>query len=86
MQYNLLFSLYSLPNIILPLFAGYLADRWGRRPMGIAYAIVVVVGQLFFAFGVSAKNFALCATGRLLYGYVTCMEDLTKVGSGRRLL
>ena len=84
MQYNLLFSLSSLPNIVLPLFAGYFADLLGRRRMGIAYAIVVVVGQLFFTFGVSAKNIALCATGRLIYGYVTCLGDLIegRIGSG----
>ena len=30
-QYTLLFSLFALPNTVLPLFAGYVADKVGRR-------------------------------------------------------
>jgi len=30
-QYTLMFSLFALPNTVLPLFAGYMADRLGRR-------------------------------------------------------
>jgi MFS family permease len=30
-QYNLFYSVYSLPNIILPLFGGYFLDKIGIR-------------------------------------------------------
>jgi len=30
-QFNLLYSIYSLPNIVLPLFGGYLIDKIGKK-------------------------------------------------------
>ena len=31
LQYNLLYSIYSFPNIVLPLIGGYLVDKIGKK-------------------------------------------------------
>jgi len=67
-EYNMFFSLYSLPNIILALFSGYFADKFGRRIALIIFTILVVAGQLFFAAGVQASSFPLSALGRFIFG------------------
>ena len=48
-QYQLLYSLYSFPNIVIPLFGGYFIDRLGKRQGLIIFAVIVTIGQFFFA-------------------------------------
>ena len=48
-EYQLLYSFYSFPNIVLPLFGGYFIDRLGKRQGVIVFAVIIVVGQFFFA-------------------------------------
>ena len=43
-QYNLLYSVYSLPNIVLPLFGGILLDFIGIRAGIVGYCIPLMIG------------------------------------------
>ena len=46
-QYNLLYSLYSWPNVILSLIGGVLIDRWiGVRIGTVLFSVLVTVGQV----------------------------------------
>lgn len=46
-QYNLLYSLYSWPNVILSLIGGVLIDRWfGVRWGTIIFSAFVCLGQV----------------------------------------
>ncbi|KAF9336975.1 hypothetical protein BGZ91_009727 [Linnemannia elongata] len=65
---NLLYSVYSLPNIILPLFGGYLIDRLSASRMLILFSLCVCVGQGLFAIGVSAKSIGAMVLGRFIFG------------------
>ncbi|EGF82830.1 hypothetical protein BATDEDRAFT_23019 [Batrachochytrium dendrobatidis JAM81] len=67
-QLNLLYSVYSFPNIILPLFAGVLVDKYPTSYMVIVFSLMVCIGQSIFAIGVTTKNFIVMATGRLIFG------------------
>jgi len=54
-QSNVLYQVYSLPNVILPLFGGLLLDRFGVRRITLLLSIIVCVGQAVFAVGTSLQ-------------------------------
>jgi len=66
-QYGLLFSYYSLPNLLMVLLGGILLDRVGIRKSGILFVTMCVVGVLVTALG-GSKSFQLMLWGRLIYG------------------
>jgi MFS family permease len=64
-QYNLLYSVYSWPNTILPFFGGYISDKWlGIRSSTIMFAVLVACGQTLVSLGISTKSFLLIVIGR----------------------
>ncbi|KAF9280936.1 hypothetical protein BGZ68_006934 [Mortierella alpina] len=65
---NLLYSVYSLPNIILPLFGGVLIDRLSASRMLILFSICICAGQWAFAVGVSLKSIWIMVLGRFVFG------------------
>ncbi|KAG0346225.1 hypothetical protein BG004_002124 [Podila humilis] len=67
-QLNLLYSAYSLPNVILPLVGGFLIDRLAASRMLILFSVCVCLGQSVFAVGVSFKSISVMVLGRLIFG------------------
>jgi len=67
-DYDLLYSVYSFPNIILPFFGGLLIDKIGVRVALIGFAGLLIVGQTIVAFGASQKSLALMVAGRVVFG------------------
>lgn len=66
--FNLLYSVYSFPNIILPLFAGVTVIKFGLRPMYISISIIILLGQLLYSLGCQIVSFELMLFGRFVYG------------------
>jgi MFS family permease len=66
-QYGLLFSLYSLPNVVFVLIGGLLLDRFGIRKMGLVFAGLALAGVLLTVIG-SMTAFWVMLAGRLIYG------------------
>ena len=66
--FSMLYSLYSIPNIFLPLIGGVLILKLGNRFMYILCASFIVIGQLVFVLGVVEKNQNLALLGRLIFG------------------
>lgn len=50
-QFNLLYSLYAFPNVIVPLIGGMLIDKIGARIVLIFTCSICVVGQAVYSFG-----------------------------------
>eukprot|EP00475_Leptophrys_vorax_P015521 TRINITY_DN2184_c0_g1_i1.p1 TRINITY_DN2184_c0_g1~~TRINITY_DN2184_c0_g1_i1.p1 ORF type:complete len:516 (+),score=117.03 TRINITY_DN2184_c0_g1_i1:176-1549(+) len=69
MQYNWLYSVYSLPNMILPLFGGILVDKLSVNICIVLFLSFIVIGQALFALGVSIKSYALILVGRTIFGF-----------------
>lgn len=67
-QFNLLYSVYSFPNIILPLFGGILVDKIGARIAILLFSCLLILGQCVFAFGVSEASFTWMIIGRVIFG------------------
>lgn len=67
-KYNLLYTVYSIPNIIWPLFAGAIIDKIGCRLSILIFGSLVVFGQSLFTFGCFQQNFILLLAGRACLG------------------
>jgi MFS family permease len=67
-HFNLLYTLYSVPNIILPFFGGYLVDSLGASFSATVFASFVFGGQFLFAWGLYRKSWTIMFGGRFLYG------------------
>jgi len=67
-EYALLYSVYSTPNLIIPLFGGILIDKMGLRVSVLVFMSFVVCGQLVFAIGGATLNYSVMLLGRFIYG------------------
>eukprot|EP01084_Bolivina_argentea_P132617 234045_1 len=67
-EYNLLYSIYSIPNIILPFCSGILSDKIGEDYLIIFFFGLMVLSQTLFAFGCGLSNYTLMLVARFLFG------------------
>ncbi|KAH7032246.1 major facilitator superfamily domain-containing protein [Linnemannia elongata] len=65
---NLLYTTYSIPNVILPWLGGYAADRFGHNKLLIVLSIFVVLGQLVVCLGLERRNIGIMIIGRVVFG------------------
>ncbi|KAJ3002399.1 hypothetical protein HKX48_002349, partial [Thoreauomyces humboldtii] len=65
---NLLYTVYSLPNVILPLVGGLLVDNLSATTMLIVFMGFVAFGQMLFATGIAVRSFPLMVVGRVVFG------------------
>jgi len=66
-QYSLLYSCLAIPNVILPIIAGYIVDSIGVRPSMIIFSILVLAGQLLLTYGAYLLSFTVMVAGRVVY-------------------
>jgi len=64
----MLFSVYSLPNIFIPLVCGCLIASVGTNKVMIITSFLVVIGQFVFFYGNLSKTFVLLLLGRFIFG------------------
>eukprot|EP00117_Sycon_ciliatum_P004809 scpid49543/ scgid9021/ Major facilitator superfamily domain-containing protein 1 len=68
-QFELLYSLYSYPNVVLSVFGGFLIDRvTGLRWGAVLFASIITVGHAIFAFGAQINSFLTMEIGRFVFG------------------
>jgi MFS family permease len=67
-HFSLLYTVYSLPNMILPLLGGILLDSIGVRMGLIFFCAVLTCGQLIFCLGGYAVNYDEMLAGRVVFG------------------
>ena len=67
-QLNLLYSVYSFPNMFLPFLGGQLADKVDSKKVLIIFSLFVCIGQTLFSIGVSVRHFGMMVAGRVLFG------------------
>ena len=78
-NFSLLYSVYSIPNVILPFFGGILVDKLGTRATLIGFNAVLTIASVLIAFGVIWKSMWVVVLGRIVYGMAG--ESLTVVQS-----
>ena len=67
--FNLLYTVYSFPNIILPFIGGQYVDIYGAPFCLFIFTGVVWFGQILFATGAIAKSWPLMLFGRFVFGF-----------------
>jgi len=68
-NFNLLYSIYSLPNTMLPLIFGVLVTVYGARNIYIILNFFVILGQIIFSLGYQFKSIQIMLAGRLVFGF-----------------
>lgn len=66
--FNLLYTVYSIPNIVLPFFGGFFVSKLGARWMNVLFSSCILAGQIVFSFGLTVHSFPLMLAGRVLFG------------------
>ena len=67
-QFQLFYSLYSLPNVFTLIFVGYYLDKFGMRIGFIILSLGLVIFQLLFAIGGALQDYKLMLAARVLFG------------------
>lgn len=67
-QYNLLYSSYSFPNMVVPFVGGLIIDKLSIRVALFLFSTTVIVGQIVVLIGGSLMNFTCMIVGRFLFG------------------
>jgi MFS family permease len=68
LEFNMLYSIFSLPNIILPIFGGILIDKLGVGLSLMIFSIIDLLGEAVVMFGAFKSNYTLMMIGRLILG------------------
>ena len=64
MTYSFLYSVYALPNVILPLICGILIDKVGDSFMTFVLAVFILIGWALFTLGMHWNMIPLMILGR----------------------
>jgi MFS family permease len=67
-ELNMLYSVYSFPNMFLPMLGGQLIDRYQPSSILMFFSLAVCFGQTLFSLGVSIKHYPLMIFGRIMFG------------------
>lgn len=67
-NFNLLYTFYSLPNVILPLFGGIITDKFGSSKLIMVFISIIALGQALVSVGVSMESMPVTLAGRLVFG------------------
>ncbi|KAG0371816.1 hypothetical protein BGX24_001123, partial [Mortierella sp. AD032] len=65
---NILYTSYSLPNIVLPWLGGYASDVFGHRRLLISLSATVAFGHFVVCLGVERRSVPAMVIGRVLFG------------------
>lgn len=63
-----LYSVYSLPNTVLPFLFGHMVDRFGPQRVLLGLSGCVCVGQAIFSIGVEKRQIWMMLAGRAIFG------------------
>ena len=67
-QWSGLYSIYSLPNMVLPLLGGILISKIGIRLGLILFTVILTLGQAVLALGGYQNSYAVMMMGRFIFG------------------
>jgi MFS family permease len=67
-QYSLLYTVYSMPNMVLPIFGGVFLDKIGIRSGLLLFTCILTLGQLVFMIGGYNHNYNWLIAGRVIFG------------------
>jgi len=66
-NYNKIFSVYSIPNVILPFLGGLIIDSLGVRLAYAIFAFIIVLGQAITTLGLMQDSFNMMLVGQVVF-------------------
>jgi MFS family permease len=66
--FGLLSSVYSWPNVVLPLFGGMFIDRFGVRVAVVFFTSLVAIGSMLFSVGLWSVSVPVLVVARVIFG------------------
>lgn len=63
-----MYTMYSLPNLVFPLFGGALMDKFGTDVMLATSSILAAIGPIITYWGVCDLSFNTMVLGRFIFG------------------
>jgi len=91
LQYNAIFSAYSLPNMVLPLLGGVFIDYIGVTKSLMMFCALLFIGQTVMSIGVHYVSYELVLAGNFIFGLggenasVAYMAILTQWFKGKEM-
>lgn len=91
LQYNAIFSAYSLPNMILPLLGGVFIDYIGVAKSLVLFSSLLLIGQTVISVGVRYEYYSVVLLGNFIFGLggenscVAYMAILTQWFKGKEM-
>lgn len=64
----MLYTVYSLPNMVLPVLGGLFLDKIGIRSGLLMFCLILTCGQFIFAMGGYNQNYPMMLAGRVIFG------------------
>eukprot|EP01113_Clastostelium_recurvatum_P031082 TRINITY_DN3848_c0_g1_i2.p1 TRINITY_DN3848_c0_g1~~TRINITY_DN3848_c0_g1_i2.p1 ORF type:complete len:745 (+),score=158.27 TRINITY_DN3848_c0_g1_i2:30-2264(+) len=68
LYYEAFYAVINWPSIVVPLFGGFLVDRFGPRRLCLVSSLLVLSGHAVFSTGVWMRQYYLALAGRVLCG------------------
>jgi MFS family permease len=68
-DFSLLYSVYAMPNIVLPLFLGLCTDWLGVRKLLVLMSSLILVGHTIVSVGSGSCSWSLMVLGRVIFGF-----------------
>ena len=74
-----MYSVYAFPNCVIPLFGGYIIDKFGVRTSLFGTYCICLIGNIIFAVGGSTLSYTTILLGRGIFGIgnETCSLSVT---------
>lgn len=66
-QYNMLYSLYAWPNVVIVFVGGYFVDHAGPRVSGAVLIALVTAGQSIMTYGAHIQSLLIIFVGRVVF-------------------
>jgi nitrate/nitrite transporter NarK len=68
LEYSLVYSIYTVPNIVLCSLGGPYIDRLGNRRAGLIFSLGLLLGHLVFMVSPLLNSYTVALCGRMLIG------------------
>lgn len=65
---QVLYSVYSFPNLIVPILGGIFVSKFGEKLGTLVFSLAIFIGQVLFTLGIWCNSYTLMVFGRLIFG------------------
>lgn len=68
LYFSLIYSLYALPNMIIPMIGGAMADKFGNKMILLVFSSFILIGSAIETFACFQKSMVMFLFGRFVFG------------------